>query len=423
MENDEIQKKATLGSGDLVCLLKKLVSIPSPPGYESEILNYTQNFMHSLGLATSWIYLEETGLEKHPAFIPWGARKGRNLLAVWGAPEAKPTRYPVLFNGHVDVVPPGETSDWKTPPYQAVERHGRIYGNGAADTKGGIACLLYVLKLLVRQGFEPKKPLAVELVVDEERLGNGTLANVLAGISAEQAIFLEPSGSDCIVGGHRGSIIFRITIRAEGSELNSRGTTSPIFSRLFKVFDALEQWKAKRRIQCANILGDSRADHAPLYFGKLSGGNWFSAPLVSIHIDGVCGYLPGERREDIVSAFLQHFKLLPDLAPLLKTGELIISLEQGFVEPCVADKNSSLITSLKRAVSTIRGFEPKVEYCENTGADVRLRRIYDQNCQCVFYGPGGNNCHQADENVSIDELVTVSQILIEWIITQCGTIG
>ena len=46
----------------------------------------------------------------------------------------------LCFAGHVDVVPPGEAKLWSHPPFAAEIADGRLYGRGAADMKGAIAC-------------------------------------------------------------------------------------------------------------------------------------------------------------------------------------------------------------------------------------------------------------------------------------------
>ena len=46
----------------------------------------------------------------------------------------------ICFAGHTDVVPPGDESLWTYPPFAGVVEDGALYGRGAADMKGAIAC-------------------------------------------------------------------------------------------------------------------------------------------------------------------------------------------------------------------------------------------------------------------------------------------
>src|SRR6185436_18093514 len=48
----------------------------------------------------------------------------------------------LCFAGHTDVVPAGDEAAWTRPPFGAVVDAGTLYGRGAADMKGGIACFL-----------------------------------------------------------------------------------------------------------------------------------------------------------------------------------------------------------------------------------------------------------------------------------------
>ena len=60
-----------------------------------------------------------------------------NLFARWGSAG------PVLgFNGHTDVVPPGDPAAWRHAPFAAVVEDGRLYGRGAADMKSGVAAFV-----------------------------------------------------------------------------------------------------------------------------------------------------------------------------------------------------------------------------------------------------------------------------------------
>ena len=81
------------------------------------------------------------------------------------APPGAPT---VLLYGHYDVVPAGDESKWESPPFEATERDGAIYGRGAADSKSNI--LVHVGALRAWGG---KPPVGIKLVIEgQEEIGS-----------------------------------------------------------------------------------------------------------------------------------------------------------------------------------------------------------------------------------------------------------
>jgi len=74
------------------------------------------------------------------------------------APQGAPT---VLLYSHYDVVPVGEEAKWQTPPFEATERDGAIYGRGAADTKSNI--LMHVGALRAWGG---RPPVGIKVVIE-----------------------------------------------------------------------------------------------------------------------------------------------------------------------------------------------------------------------------------------------------------------
>ncbi len=69
---------------------------------------------------------------------------------------------------HVDVVGPGDTEKWKTPPFEPVIKDGKIFGRGTLDDKGAIIACLYALKAVCDLGLPLKKKVQIILGTQEE---------------------------------------------------------------------------------------------------------------------------------------------------------------------------------------------------------------------------------------------------------------
>jgi succinyl-diaminopimelate desuccinylase len=137
-----------------------------------------------------------------------------NLYARWG------TVGPVFgFNGHTDVVPPGEPRRWRHPPFAAAIENGRIYGRGAADMKSAVAAFTAAAIEFVRES-PPEGSVALMITGDEEgdaRDGTAAILDWMAerGERLDHCLVGEPTSQgavgDTIKIGRRGSITARLT--------------------------------------------------------------------------------------------------------------------------------------------------------------------------------------------------------------------
>jgi succinyl-diaminopimelate desuccinylase len=88
-----------------------------------------------------------------------------NILAFF---EGKDSSKTVWVMTHMDVVPPGDLSQWKGDPFKAWVEEGKIYGRGVEDNQQDMVASLYALKAFQAENIKPSHNVGIALVADEE---------------------------------------------------------------------------------------------------------------------------------------------------------------------------------------------------------------------------------------------------------------
>ena len=179
-------------------LARALVAIPSenPPGAEGEVVEYCAGLLKEWGLSPR-LLPSPSGRANLEAELRWG-RGARRLV----------------FNGHLDVVPPGDPARWSHAPYGGQVEEGRLYGRGASDMKGGAAAMLWAARLLQLAEVDlGDASLVLHLVSDEESGGSqGTGHLAASGLcQAQGAVVGEPTDLQ-VVCAQKGVVWFEVTI-------------------------------------------------------------------------------------------------------------------------------------------------------------------------------------------------------------------
>lgn len=151
-----------------------------------------------------------------PVFSEPGTPDIENLYARYGT--GRPC---LVFAGHTDVVPPGDTARWRHDPFGGVIEGRELFGRGAVDMKGGIACMMAAALAFVREHPDFPGSIAFLITGDEEGPAvNGTV-KLLAwareqGEVFDHCVLGEPTNPDALGDmikiGRRGSLTGRLTV-------------------------------------------------------------------------------------------------------------------------------------------------------------------------------------------------------------------
>lgn len=184
---------------ELVALLSDLVryETPAPPARNTGPLqDYIEAFLAGLGFETDrWdVYPNDPNVV--------GVLKG-------SAPERHRS---LILNGHIDVAEVSAAEPWETGPFAPFERQGWLYGRGTSDMKGGLACVLFAIRLLREAGCEFPGDLIVQSVIGEEVGEAGTLQCCARGYTADLAVVVDTS--DLQIQGQGGVITGWVTVRS-----------------------------------------------------------------------------------------------------------------------------------------------------------------------------------------------------------------
>jgi succinyl-diaminopimelate desuccinylase len=311
----------------------------------------------------------------------------------------------LVFNGHSDVVPPGNEARWRHPPFAGETASGLLYGRGAVDMKGGIACFMAAALGLVAEKGKPAGTLSLVITGDEEGPAvNGTvkaLAWALEhGHRFDAALVGEPTSrqklGDTVKVGRRGSLSGTITASGrQGHAAYPHLADNPL-PRLVHVLGRLAEL----------TLDKGSADFEPsnLEITSIDTGN----PAFNV--------IPAEARACFNVRFndgwtsetlTTHLRSEIDAALAGAPGKarVTLAIEPGASESFLTP-SGPLIDSLSRAIGAVAGIFPS----PSTGGGTSDARFFKGVCPVVEFGLVGDTMHQVDERVPLADLDQLTAI-------------
>ena len=387
-----------------------LIRFPSLPGKELEAVNYTA---HSFAEVAEVEQVPLTNAlredEDYSDPIRGIEYAGRSNLRARVAGSGG--GHSLLFNTHLDVVPPSQGQE---RPFDPRIEENRVYGRGACDAKGQVATLYTTLLAIKRLGMGLKGDVLAHLVVEEEVGGNGTLAMARRGERADACIVMEPTGLH-ILSSVRGAVWFRVTCTGRAGHSGRAGDTISALKMAARTMEILEQYHDRLLVSSRGLgLFDQFANPMPITFGKLTAGDWPATAPAQATLEGVLGLLPNKTRYQVMDEMRQA---------LLDSGDEWLrehlSLEFMYRHDAhVLDPGHPLVTGLQascRLAGTGGEVSAMTASCDSWFYNNQL------SIPTVVFGPGSLGfAHSNHEQIGLDEIAEAAAILVDFLINWCG---
>lgn len=359
--------------------LEEMIAINSVVGQEGELAEYLRGELEALGLRCE-VEEVEPGRPNVYARLE-GEGPGKRLN----------------FNGHTDTIPVVE--GWETDPFAPVVKDGRLYGLGACDMKGGIACILDMMRAFVESLYPFNGELSFSGVIDEEAYGEGAKAMLKTDYGKVDAIVLaEPYPGDetkPIPLGITGKILYDIHVKGRAAHgfrpqlgINAIEEAGEILANLDK-------------LEFKEHPDFGKGNYSTL---KIEGGY----EIYSVVVPARCRFevnrllVPGETVETAIE----------DMERLIGTLELESDVEVRTKPPryeaYVMEKDEDIIRVFDSVYKEVMDVEPHYEYAYGiTDANIFAG---EGKIPCLHLGPQRGGAHQKNEYVLLDWLPPVSKM-------------
>ena len=303
------------------------------------------------------------------------------------------------FAGHTDVVPPGDTDDWCSDPFEPDVRGGCVYGRGSADMKSGLAAMVVAVERFVQEHPDHRGSIAFLITSDEEgRARDGTLKVVEAlterGEHIDWCVIGEPSShetlGDVVRIGRRGSLSGMLEVRGEQGHVAYPHLADNPIRRFAPVLAELHEVK----------WDDGNDYFPPTSFQVVNLQSGVGAPNVT----------PGDltaRFNFRYSTEWDHHSLKKRVHAIIDAHEIDYELNWHLSGEPFLTETGELIDAVSEAVREQTGTSPELSTAGGT-SDGRF--ISPAGADVVELGPVSASIHKIDEHVREQDVAEMSQM-------------
>lgn len=403
------------GAADWTRLLQDLIRIPSRFEAEHAIVARVCEEVAALGLTPELVAMDAAALRRRPdAMQPISEVAGRNNVVVRLAGRGGGRS--LILNCHLDIQPEGDPAQWTHPPFSGHidASTNAIHGRGAMDDKAGVAICLGLMRILRQQRVRLDGDVIFQFVLEDEITGNGSLACLEAGHTADAAMIVDGTRPDRAIDRHAGNMEFHVALEGRPASVSVShlgANAAEMLARLllhlrdgfFRLNEAREPPWTEFPSPYQLVVHGLDAD-APRFCVPVAASARCFVTFPPPHsIDSVRRHLEHEASKHSQANRYPH-------APVFAWD--------GFAaEPvaCAGGEFGALLVEAAR-----RHGIPDVRIGPSTGTS-DMRHFARRGIPCLLYGPGrGFNPHRPDEHFLLDDLPLMMQVYFDMMIGWCN---
>lgn len=375
------------GMTDALTIARDLIRCPSVTPADAGALGVLEDLLKQAGFQTHRVTFSEAGTADVD-----------NLYARIGTEGPH-----ITFAGHTDVVPPGDEAAWSLGAFSGEVKDGYIYGRGAVDMKGGIACsVAAALDYLRDNGGRPKGSISFLITGDEEDVSiNGTIKLLKwaaeRGERFDHCVLGEPSNQevmgDCIKIGRRGSQSGTLIVEGkQGHVAYPHRASNPVpdISRLIVALsdEPLDHGSAQFQPSNLEFTTVDVGNTATNVIAGLARAK-FNIRYNDCHTQESVRALVEQR---LAKACGNRIRARIDWMP--SNSNVFLTKPGPFTDLAVA------------AIESVTGRKPELSTTGGT-SDARFISSY---CPVIEFGLVGQTMHQIDERASVADIATLTKI-------------
>ncbi len=317
----------------------------------------------------------------------------------------------IMFNGHIDTMPPGDINLWNTPPHEPTIKDGKMYGLGVCDMKGGLMASTMAVELLKDAGIQLPGDVIITSVIDEEGGGNGSIAAAMNGQKADAVVVCEPTDYK-LIAAHMGFIFFKVEIKGLAVHSGSKWLGVSAIEKAVKLMNAIDELEHKWLMTHRHKLLPSPTSNV----GVIEGGTAGSTVADYASFSTCVHYIPGMNHDDVVREYTDTIYRCCEGDEWLKDNKPEISIYQAG-GPFEMELEHDFVGSFKDAYKVATDKDLKI-VGSPAGCDSRIWKNI-AGCPTLQYGPGRQQeCHAANEYIELDQyldaILIYAQLILDW---------